>query len=115
MADYIYLLENRLSPAPRSAIQQVRGLARPKQLTVFLVGGAVRDLTAGSPVRDLDVSVQGNAVKLKKDLEKLGVEITGESEPMQSVFLRFPGAVRMELSSTMTASYPKPGKPVWKA
>ncbi len=114
MADYIYLLENRLSPAQRSALDIVRELAGSKQLTVFLVGGAVRDLTAGSPVRDLDVSVQGNALKLKKDLEKLGVTVTGESEPMQALFLLFPGAVRLELSSTMTATYPKPGKPVWK-
>ncbi len=37
---------------------------------MFLVGGAVRDLTSGSPVRDLDVVVQGNALKLKKDIEK---------------------------------------------
>jgi len=66
MADYIYLLENRLSKAQQKAIQAVRDIARAKALTVFLVGGAVRDLTSGSPVRDLDVAVQGNALKLKK-------------------------------------------------
>src|ERR1700678_4438984 len=114
MADYIYLLENRLSAAQQRAIQAVREIARAKGLTVFLVGGAVRDLTSGSPVRDLDVAVQGNALKLKKDLEKAGAVITGENEAGQAVFVRFPGSVRMEVGSTLSVHFPKPGKPVVK-
>ena len=114
MADYIYLLENRLSPAQRTALRTVRDIARSKALTVFLVGGAVRDLTSGSPVRDLDVVVQGNALKLKKDIEKAGGVITGESDPMQSLFVRFPGSVRVEVGSTLSVTFPKPGKAVTK-
>ena len=112
MADYIYLLENRLSLAQRNALRDVRDLARSKALTVFLVGGAVRDLTTGSPVRDLDVVVQGNALKLKKDIEKIGGVITGESDASQSLFVRFPGNVRMEVGSTLSVTFPKPGKAV---
>jgi tRNA nucleotidyltransferase (CCA-adding enzyme) len=112
MADYIYLLESRLSQAQQRAIQAVREIARTKGLTIFLVGGAVRDLTSGSPVRDLDVVVQGNALKLKKDLEKAGGTVTGENEPGQAVFVRFPGSVRIEVGSTLSVHYPKPGKPV---
>src|SRR5271168_2555751 len=115
MADYIYLLENRLSAAQQAALLAVRQVARAKGLTVFLVGGAVRDMTSGSPVRDLDVVVQGNALKLKKDIEKAHGVITGESEGGQALFVRFPGGVRMEIGSTLTVTYPKPGKPVVKA
>jgi tRNA nucleotidyltransferase (CCA-adding enzyme) len=115
MADYIYLLENRLSAAQQSALLAIREIARTRGLTVFLVGGAVRDLTSGSPVRDLDVAVQGNALKLRKDLEKIGAQIAGEYEPAQALFARFPGNVRMEVSSTLTATYPKPGKPKFEA
>src|SRR6201996_8767442 len=114
MADYIYLLENRLSQAQRSALLAVREVARAKGLTVFLVGGAVRDMTSGSPVRDLDVVIQGNALKLKKDIEKVKGTITGEHEAGQSLFVRFPGSVRIEIGSTLTVTYPKPGKPVAK-
>src|SRR5271154_4109194 len=114
MADYIYLLENRLSAAQQSALLAVRQVARAKGLTVFLVGGAVRDMTSGSPVRDLDVVVQGNALKLKKDIEKVKGVVTGEHEAGQSLFVRFPGGVRMEIGSTLTVTYPKPGKPVVK-
>lgn len=114
MADYIYLLENRLSKAQQAALGKVREIARAKGLTAFLVGGAVRDLTNGSPVRDLDVVVQGNAFKLKKELEKAHAVVSGENEPMQALYLLFPGGVRMEIGSTVTVSYPKPGKPVVK-
>src|SRR5277367_2047809 len=115
MADYIYLLENRLSAAQKAALLAVREVARAKGLTSFLVGGAVRDMTSGSPVRDLDVVVQGNALKLKKDIEKAHGVIVGESESGQSLFVRFPGGVRMEIGSTLSVTYPKPGKPVAKA
>jgi tRNA nucleotidyltransferase (CCA-adding enzyme) len=115
MADYIYLLENRLSQSQQAALSKVQEVARSKGLNLFLVGGAVRDLTSGSPVRDLDVVVQGNALKLKKDIEKSGAVITGEWEEMHSFFVRFPGGVRMEIGSTLSVTYPKPGKPVVKS
>ena len=110
MADYIYLLENRLSAAQRAALSAVREVAKSKGLTVFLVGGAVRDLTSGSPVRDLDVVVQGNALKIKKEIEKAGATISGSWEPAQALFVQFPGGVRMEIGSTLAVTYPKPGK-----
>src|SRR3569833_171691 len=114
MAEFIYLLESRLSQAQQKALQVVREVARARGLTVFLAGGAVRDLTSGSPVRDLDVAVQGNAPKLRKELEKSGFVVSGEHELMQALYLAFPGGVRMEIASTVAVNYPKPGKPVVK-
>ena len=114
MADYIYLLESRLSKNQQNALEAMREIAREKGLTVFLVGGAVRDLTSGSPVRDLDVVVQGNALKLKKDIEKAGGKIVGENEAGQALFVQFPRGVKLEVGSTLSVSYPKPGKPVVK-
>ena len=114
MADYIYLLQTRLTPAQQKALATVRDVARARNLTVFLVGGAVRDLTSGAPIRDLDVVVQGSALKLRKDLEKSDGLVVGESELFQSLFLHFPGGVRMEVGSALSITYPKPGKPVAK-
>src|ERR1700742_5209370 len=113
MPDYVYLLENRLSPAQQNALQQVRDAARDHGMTVFLTGGAVRDLTTGFPVRDLDFSVQGNALKLKKSMEKSGAVLWGEHEPTHTLFFWFHG-VRVEVSSARRESYPKPGKPVYE-
>lgn len=114
MADYIYLLETRLNPAQREALSKVRDVARSHGLTVFLVGGAVRDLASGMAIRDLDVTVQGNALKLKKDLEKAGAKVAGTNDAFQALHLSFPGGVRIEVASALTISYPKPGKPVAK-
>jgi tRNA nucleotidyltransferase (CCA-adding enzyme) len=113
MPDYIYLLKNRLSIHQRNALDHIRSAAREAGMTVFLVGGAVRDLTSGSPVFDLDVTVQGNALKLKKALEKAGGKLWGEHEPSRTLFFRFPVGVTVEISSARREEYPKPGKPVY--
>ena len=112
MPDYVYLLENRLSPVQQNALTQVRNAARDHGMTVFLTGGAVRDLTTGFPVRDLDFSVHGNAFKLKKTLEKSGGTLWGEHEPSRTLYFWFNG-VRVEVSSARREDYPKPGKPVY--
>jgi tRNA nucleotidyltransferase (CCA-adding enzyme) len=111
MADYIYLLQTRLNAAQQQALALVRDVARSRGMTVFLVGGAVRDLTSGSPIRDLDVVVQGNALKLKKDLQSAGFAIAGENELMQVVYLNLAGGIRLEVGSTLSVTHPKPGKP----
>ena len=112
MADYAYLLENRLSLNQRTVLEKVRDIAREHGMTVFLAGGAVRDLTTGFPVRDIDFSVQGNALKLKKSMEKAGAELWGEHEPSRTLFFWHKG-VRIEISSARREEFPKPGKPVY--
>ena len=49
-------------------------------MILFLTGDAVRDLTSGHAVRDLEIAVHGNALKLKKTIEKLGGKVWGEDE-----------------------------------
>lgn len=113
MPDYIYLLENRLSADQRHALNQLREVARDAGTILFLTGDAVRDLTSGHAVRDLEISVHGNALKLKKTIEKAGGKIWGEHEASQSVYLCFPGTVRVDVVSAHSVTYPKPGKPVY--
>jgi tRNA nucleotidyltransferase/poly(A) polymerase len=113
MPDYIYLLENRLSADQRHAILQLRQAAREGETILFLTGDAVRDLTSGHAVRELEVAVHGNALKLKKSLENLGAKVWGEDEVSRSLYLCFPGTVRVDLISTHRVEYPKPGRPVF--
>jgi tRNA nucleotidyltransferase (CCA-adding enzyme) len=112
MADYIYLLGTRLTRAQQAALEAVREVARAHSLTVFLVGGAVRDLTSGAPVRDIDVAVQGNALTLQKELEAKGGLTLGSYPVMQTLHMFFPGGVRLGVESTLSVTYPKPGKAV---
>ena len=115
MPDFIYLLENRLSANQKHALHQLREVAREAGLILFLTGDAVRDLTSGHAVRDLEVAVHGNALKLKKAIEKLDGKLWGEDEASRSLYLCFPGTVRVDLVSTHRLEYPKPGKPVFHA
>jgi tRNA nucleotidyltransferase/poly(A) polymerase len=113
MPDYIYLLENRLSADQQNALRQVREAAREADTILFLTGDAVRDLTSGHAVRDLEVSVHGNALKLKKTIEKLGGKVWGEDEDSRSLYLCFPGTVRVDLVSAHRVEYPRSGKPAF--
>ena len=113
MPDYIYLLETRLSADQRHALTQLRTAARDAGILLFLTGDAVRDLTSGHAVRELEAAVHGSALKLKKPLEKLGGKVWGEDGPSGSLYLCFPGTVRVDLVSTHRVEYPKPGKAVF--
>jgi tRNA nucleotidyltransferase/poly(A) polymerase len=113
MPDYIYLLENRLSADQQHALRQMREATREAGMILFLTGDAVRDLTSGHAVRDLEVAVHGNALKLKKTIEKMGGTVWGEDETSRTLYLCFPGTVRLDVISTHRAEYPKPGKPVF--
>ena len=113
MPDYIYLLENRLSADQQNALRQLREVARDAGTILFLTGDAVRDLTSGHAVRELEVAVHGNALKLKKTIEKVGGTVWGEDEESRTLYLCFPGTVRVDVVSTHRAEYPKPGKPVF--
>jgi tRNA nucleotidyltransferase (CCA-adding enzyme) len=99
MPDYVYLLERRLSPAQRSALSLVRDAARNEGMTSFLTGGAVRDLTSGHPVRDFDVTV---------------LIFWGSHAPSQTLFLRYPGGVRLEVSSARKETFAKPAHPTYE-
>ena len=114
MPDYVYLLENRLSPAQRNALRLIREAARAEGMTSFLTGGAVRDLTSGHPVRDFDVTVQGNALSLREKLEAAGFAYWGSHAPSQTLFLRFPGGVRLEVSSARKETFAKPAHPTYE-
>ncbi len=113
MPDYIYLLENRLSANQQNALRTVRDIARQSQMTVFLTGDAVRDLTCGNPVRDLEIVVHGNALNLKPAMEEAGGKIWGEDAVSRSLYLCFPGNVRVDLNSARRAEFTKPGQPVY--
>ena len=111
MADFIYLMETRLSPDQQRAMALVTDVARAHEMNVFLTGGAVRDIVSGFIIRDLDFSVQGNALKLQKDFEKAGAVLEGTDELTRTVMLLFKGNVRAEVTSTRSERYDKPGKP----
>jgi tRNA nucleotidyltransferase (CCA-adding enzyme) len=111
MADYIYSMETRLTPDQQKGVNLVQEIARRAGLNLYLTGGTIRDLVTGFPIRDIDLSIQGNPLKLQKELEKAGISIQGVDDETRTVQLLMPGNVRAELNMTRAETYDRPGKP----
>src|SRR6201997_3585516 len=111
MADYIYTMEIRLTPDQQKGANLVQEIARAAGMNLYLTGGAIRDIISGFPIRDLDFTVQGNPLKLQKDLEKAGAVTAGVDEDVKTLYLQLPGNVRAEISMARTERYDKIGKP----
>src|SRR4029077_17074093 len=111
MADYIYTMEIRLTPDQLKGVGLVQDVARAAGMNLYLTGGAVRDIISGFPIRDLDFTVQGNPLKLQKELERAGAVMASADEDTKTLFLQLPGNVRAEISMARTERYDKVGKP----
>src|SRR5437899_12094966 len=112
MAGYIYTLETRLSPDQQKAVTMVQDIAKAADMNLYLTGGAIRDIITGFPIRDLDFAIQGNALKLQKDLERAGARIDGIDEEQHSLHIILPGNIRAEVSMARSEAYgEKYGKP----
>ncbi|MGA8222238.1 MAG: hypothetical protein WB780_11340, partial [Candidatus Acidiferrales bacterium] len=111
MADYIYTMEIRLTPDQLRGVGLVQDVARAAGMNLYLTGGAIRDIISGFTIRDLDFTVQGNPLKLQKDLERAGAKITAVEEDMRTIFISLPGNARAEISMARTERFEKTGKP----
>ncbi len=111
MADYIYTLETRLLPDQQKAVSSIIDAAKAAGMNVYLTGGAIRDIITGFPIRDLDFTVQGNALKLQKDLERAGAVVGDADNETRTLLLTFPGGVRAEIAMARSERYDKVGKP----
>src|ERR1035441_2156403 len=105
MADYIYSMETRLTPDQQSGVNLVQEIARHAGLNLYLTGGTIRDLITGFPIRDIDLSIQGNPLKLQKELEKAGIWVQGVDEELRILYLLMPGNVRTELNMTRSEEH----------
>ena len=115
MPDYMYLLESRLTPEQRAVMERVQELSRAQDVNVYLTGGAVRDLISGMPIRDLDFTVEGNPVKMVRELEKGGARVVWESEKLRHHEVIFAGDVDGSISAAREDHYERPGvKPEYR-
>ena len=131
MSDYNFLMESKLSPEQYGVLSLIARLAFEQGSNLYLVGGAVRDLTYGQQVvRDLDFALEGDPLKLlrrlgSKDVSKLAgfsarpgagsaaplALESQESDPrLASAELRFTNGVRVELGQCREETFPRPGQ-----
>jgi tRNA nucleotidyltransferase/poly(A) polymerase len=129
MSDYNFLMESRLSPEQYAVLALVSRLAAEQTLNLYLVGGAVRDLTYGQQiVRDLDFIVEGPPQRIlrgmplaesRKSLHAAGdsagetplsLEYQEFNEYLNAAELLFSNGVRAELAMCREEIYARPGQ-----
>jgi tRNA nucleotidyltransferase/poly(A) polymerase len=109
MSDYMFMLESHLSTEQFRVVGQMQAIAAAAGVNLFLTGGAMRDMLGGFPVRDLDFTVETNALKMVKALEKAGATILSTDDLRKCVQVMMPGGVQAELAMAREERYPKPG------
>src|SRR5579863_1137972 len=115
MPDHMYLLESRLSPEQRAVLERVQELSRAQDLNLYLTGGAVRDLISGQPIRDLDFTVEGNPIRMVRELEKGGARVVRDSERLRHYEMVFAGDADGSISAARDDYYERPGaKPEYR-
>ncbi len=98
-------LEIDLKAAVESTIPELpRLLEAADRVSLFLVGGAVRDLLLGRDPVGLDVAVEGDALAVARRLDADALE----HERFLTAATRL-GDAQLDLTSTRTETYPQPG------
>ncbi len=110
MSDYKFMLESHLSAEQNRSLTAIQETAAESGIAIFLTGGSLRDMLGGFPIRELDFTVEGNAIKLSKAIEKKGLGIIrATDENQKSAELLFPGGVTVNIAMARTEKYSKPG------
>lgn len=110
MSDYMFILENHLNAEQTAALAAVQAAAGDANVSVFLTGGAMRDMLGGFPIRDLDFTVEGPALKLAQTVvKKSGAKLISTDEVRKSSELEFAGGIRVEMAMARQERFTKPG------
>ncbi len=74
---YADLIEKALPPCRLALLRQIIELSRQDHQALYIVGGFVRDLLLHIPSQDFDIVVEGDAIRLARQLaEKYGGKVT---------------------------------------
>lgn len=111
MPDYIFMLESRLSPEQLEALNRVQQEAQDLGLNLYLVGGAVRDLMSGSPIRDLDFTSEGNPARLVRRVQGDTARRVTVNEDRHAAEIVLASGVSLSLEMARNEFYREPGKP----
>ncbi|HEY3739399.1 MAG TPA: hypothetical protein VGL53_06125 [Bryobacteraceae bacterium] len=110
MSDYKFMLESHLTAEQSRALAVVQRHAGDAGLSLFLTGGAMRDMLGGFPIRDLDFTLEGNAVKFARAIEKAkDAKIVSEDENRKTVELLFASGVTISIGMSRVEKFGKPG------
>ena len=112
MSDYKFMLESHLTAEQSRALAVVQKHAADAGLSLFLTGGAMRDMLGGFSIRDLDFTLEGNATKFARAIAKAGdAQIVSEDDARKNVELLFASGVTASIGMSRVEKFGKPGAP----
>ena len=101
-------VQQSLPPGSFQLLHAIAELASGINMPLYLVGGSVRDVLLGRPVKDLDLVVEGDAAVLAFEVSKeLGGDVTDYSQFGTATF-NLQGQ-RFDLATARQETYLKPG------
>jgi tRNA nucleotidyltransferase/poly(A) polymerase len=109
MSDYMFMLESHLSADQNRVLEQVQAAAGAAGVNLFLTGGGMRDMLGGFRIRDLDFSVEGQALKVAKALEEQGARTLALDENRRTAELVFASGVTAQVAMSRTERCAKTG------
>ncbi|MHB9133573.1 MAG: CBS domain-containing protein [Armatimonadota bacterium] len=102
------LFNERLPAANRDLLLRIADIATGLGVTIFLVGGAVRDLMLGNPNIDLDILVEGEGIPLA---EAVGMQMGGRvviHPKFHTGKVEFPDGRHVDFATARTEFYQYP-------
>jgi tRNA nucleotidyltransferase (CCA-adding enzyme) len=102
------VLLNRLPSQHLQLLRQIGRLADEQGVSVYLVGGVVRDLLLKRENWDLDITVEGDGIafaRLVADRYQAGLAVF---ERFATARLAFPDGLKMDIATTRRESYAQP-------
>ncbi len=105
------LLKNSLDSAHLDLIHRIADESSALGFPIYLVGGSVRDLMLGRPILDLDLTLEGDAIKLARVLvKKHGGDLTTHEKFFTATWTpQSSNSQILDLISTRRETYPHPG------
>ncbi len=80
-------------------------------VNIYLIGGVVRDILLNNPAKDIDITVETDAISFCKILEqKSDCKIISTQENLRTAKVCFYGKIEIDFASTRREKYDFPGK-----
>lgn len=101
-------IEHYLPQQLLGLIRSISGQAQKSEQKVYLVGGVIRDMLLGYPNFDLDLVVEGNAIKLAQQVAELSQLKSVVHPRFQTAKLSY-GIFTIDIATARHETYSKPG------
>lgn len=103
-------INHNLSADYLSAISSASKIAEKYDINIYLIGGIVRDLILHNEIKDIDITVEYDAIEFCKILEReISCKILLQQESLRTAKVLFDNGIEIDFASTREEKYIKSG------